>query len=72
MRNGDLGRRPIGVLTDDYEGGGEGGGVCAKLKADGKCLTDKDVRSGCSKTCNVYIDDEIYRPGEDRRFMFGF
>ena len=75
MLNGDFGRSPIGVLTDNYDNNkrkGEDYSYCAKLKAGGKCLIDIKVRSGCSKTCNVYIDDEIYRPGEDRRFMFGF
>ena len=67
MLNGDYGRGPMGVVTEKDEQ------YCEISKDRGECLTSGDVRANCPKTCNVFIDDEIYKPGEeDRRAMFGF
>ncbi|KAL7542150.1 hypothetical protein ACHAXR_011563 [Thalassiosira sp. AJA248-18] len=57
----DLGRRPFEF--DDEEDG------CTK----DDCTNDTERgRNGCLKTCNVFMDDSVYKPGNERREVLGY
>lgn len=60
----DLGRTPFAVEDALDE--------CDKKVLDGKCIGDTEERAGCLKTCGVFVDDAVYKPGEERRKVFGY
>ncbi|KAK1744209.1 hypothetical protein QTG54_004742 [Skeletonema marinoi] len=59
----DVGRKPFNV-EDEMEG-------CKKHL----CIRDDDegrYRNSCMKTCNVFMNDEDYKPGTERREVYGY
>jgi hypothetical protein len=49
----DKGRRPHPVEDDDPDN-------CPKWAEEGWCIKDVETRNACIKTCNVYLEDDIY------------
>ena len=60
----DLGRSPL-QMEDEITG-------CEERKANGECLVEGIARDKCLKTCDLFIDDYEYRPGEERSKVMGY
>ena len=60
----DIGRKEIDV-EDELED-------CEARTRNGECKGNTRERSGCVKTCRVYLRDEEYKPGMKRREFFGY
>lgn len=60
----DLGRKEINV-EDDFKD-------CERRTKNGQCKGNTEERSGCLKTCKVYLHDDEYKPGVSRKEIFGY
>ncbi len=61
---GDLGRTGLKV-EDEWED-------CEERVKKGGCVGDTEERTNCLRTCEVYIHDSVYKPGEERRKVLGY
>lgn len=60
----DIGRKEIDVKDQLKD--------CEKITRNGECKMNSKERSGCLKTCRVYLEDEEYKPGMRRSEFFGY
>lgn len=60
----DVGRREFEV-KDEFKN-------CEKKTQNGECKGNTKERSGCLKTCRVYLHDDEYKPGTKRSEFFGY
>lgn len=61
---GDLGRKEMEV-KDSMMG-------CEERTKHNECLGDSKERAECWKSCRVFIPDDEYKPGEERRQVLGY
>jgi hypothetical protein len=61
----DLGRKSMNVKDELSD--------CEKITRNGElCRGNTKERSGCLKTCRVYLHDDEYKPGSKRSDFFGY